>query len=194
MLPTIASSLTTIRPVAITPPAGGGAFRLGAKSWLGGEHEDRTLWFVNASGQVIGSFSLGPHAQPTDVEVVHLADTGPMVFRYVANTSGADLDRGTVVKLAAAAGKGEVETAVAGDIPAGVIPFELLDGEACWIPCEGVIDALCDAAVTDGALLTTDAAGELTPTGADITNAVAIAASTTVGAGLAKVRLLDVGI
>jgi len=192
MLPTIASSLTTIRPVAITPPAGGGAFRLGAKSWLGGEHEDRTLWFVNASGQVIGSFSLGPHAQPTDVEVVHLADTGPMVFRYVANTSGGTLARGTVVMLAAAAGKGEVETAGANTIPAGVIPFELLDGEACWIPCEGVIDALCDAVVTDGDLLTTGAAGELTA--GNSTNAVAIAASTTAGAGLAKVRLLDVGI
>jgi hypothetical protein len=190
MLPTTATHLATIRSTAIAADNSGGAPRLGNKTWIDGEKQDTTLFYVDSAGALLGSFSYGPQQGATDVEVKHLANTGPITMTYVANETGATLQRGSVVAFDAALGVAQVVGAVAADIPAGVLPFDLEDGKACYVFTGGVVPALVDGTVSDGDLLTTDAAGDLTTTLADKTNAVAIAAAARTGAGIVNVRLI----
>jgi hypothetical protein len=191
LLPTTADHIASIRSTEVAADNTGGAPRLCEKTWLDGGKQDTTFLLVEtASGELKGSFSAAPQLDlATITEIQIIADTGPIGFRRVANVTGGTIAWGTVVKLSAAAGVGEIETSVAGDIPAGVALFNIEDKKAAWVATEGVVPALVDAAVTDGDLLTTAASGELTAAGAgDLV--VAIAAETRLAAGLAKVRLL----
>jgi hypothetical protein len=80
-----------------------------------------------------------------------------------------------------------------GDGTGGIAGIALCDVPAsqyAWFAAGGVVVADLDATVTVGAPLALDAAGELTPTGADKTNTEAIAVEARTGAGLAKVLLL----
>jgi hypothetical protein len=194
MLPTTATHLATIRSTAIAADNSGGAPRLGNKTWIDGEKQDTTLFYVDSAGALLGSFSYGPQQGATDVEVKHLANTGPITMTYVANETGATLQRGTAIK-AATSGIFEVEQAVAGattdPLLVGVLPFDLEDGKACYAFTSGTVPASIDAAVTVGDLLVQGAGGVFTNTGATAANATAIAAETTAGAAIASVVLIS---
>ena len=193
-LPTTAHHIALIRSTTVASDNTGGAPRLGAKTWSDGEKTDTTLFFVNTDGTLAGSFSAGPHLDATVIEVLHLANTGPITWTYIANESGSTLERGTAVKLATS-GTGEVTQAVAGatgdPLLAGVLPFVLPPDSACYVATSGVIPASIDAAVTAGDLLVQGAGGVFTNTGATAANATAIAAETTVAAAIAGVTLVS---
>lgn len=193
--PTIASAVSTKRLNTITGTGidqGGPLATLGAKSWLDGQRTDQGVLVVDSSGDLKGGVTAFLTITATDITVSIPANSGPWGLQYVHNSTGGALARGTMVKLSAALGLGEVEQTGAGDLAlrVGILLFNLVDDEVCWVATEGVVPAKVAAACADGALLTTAAAGELTPTGATDANAVAVAAQVFGGAAIGQVRIL----
>jgi hypothetical protein len=177
-----ANSQNRFEPSATKESLLGDVLRLGAAA------EATGLFYVTSAGVFAGSFGSSYKPAATDILVQIDADSGPLVLVYCKNSSGGTIARGKYAEWTGTIG--EVEE---GDGTGGIAGIALCDVPAsqyAWFAAGGVVVADLDAAVTAGAPLALDAAGELTPTGADKTNTEAIAVATTVGAGLAKVLLL----
>lgn len=193
--PTIASAVSTKRLHTITGTGidqGGPLATLGAKAWLDGQRTDQGVLVVDSSGDLKGGPTAFLTTTATDVTVNIPANTGPWGLQYIHNASGGPLAQGTMVKWDAALGVGDVVANGAGDLAlrVGILLFNIADDEDCWVVTEGVVPAKVAAACVDGQLLTTAASGELTPTGANDTNAVAVAAQVFGGAAIGQVRIL----
>jgi hypothetical protein len=73
-------------------------------------------------------------------------------YRSVENTSGVDIDKGTILKAAATGTDGLVEVAACGDgeLPYGVAAEDIASGDIGDSQVRGVALVLCAAAVTIG--------------------------------------------
>lgn len=144
---------------------------------------DRGLFYVTSAGVYAGSYGSSYKPAATDILIVQYGDTGPLQLRYVL-AKGA-IARGKCTEWTGLAA-GEVEEGDATGSFAGVALCDLADNEYGWIAFAGELTVDFDAAAAAGVPVTLDVAGEVTLTGADKTNTVAITTVDPGGAGLGR--------
>lgn len=178
-----ASSQTNFEPSATAESIQGDVLRIGAAA------EDVGLFYVDNLGAYAGSFGSSYKPAATDILVKAWGNSGPLVLRYLKNTSVSTIARGKYVE----SDGGAFSSATEGTGAEGITGVALCDvpaGEFAWFAIGGA--AVADVAVASGTgdLLTLAASGELTATGANIGTGVATELSG--GAGLQLVDLFRV--